>query len=80
VNLHENLEKPMKFDDFPTQDVPQNGPRQAQDGSKRVSKAFFFDVEFCVQFWTVLGSILDRFGGPFGPQTRSKINPEINQK
>ena len=42
-----------------TQDRPQNDPRQAQDGSKRVLKAFLFYVEFCVQFWSVLGSILE---------------------
>ena len=70
----------MKFDDFWPQDRPQNDPRQAQDGSKRFLKAFFFYVEFYGQFWSGLGSILDPSLEPFGLQNRSKIHAKIFQK
>ena len=55
----------MDFHYFRTQDRPQNDPRQAQDGSKRLLKAYIFYVEFCVRFWSVFDSILDPFGDPF---------------
>ena len=63
----------MKFNNFRPQDRPQNDPRRTQDGSKRVPKAIIFHVDFLLQFWTVLGSIL----GPFWPP---KSTPNPRQK
>ena len=51
----------MNFDICWPPDRPPNDPRQAQDGSRRVLKAFFFDVEFCLRFWSISGSILSPF-------------------
>ena len=70
----------MNFNDFWPQDRLPNDPRQAQDGSKRLLKAYVFYVEFCVRFWSVFGSILDPFGRPFGHQNLSQIGPKIYQK
>ena len=67
----------MELHYFSPQDRPQNDPRQAQDGSKRVFKAFLFHVDFCTRFLTVLDSILGPFGEPFGPQNRSQIEPHF---
>ena len=53
-----------------TQDWPKTDPR----GS---SKPFFFHTDFCVRFCSVLGSILDPLGEPFGPQNRSQIAPDF---
>ena len=66
----------MKFDDFLPQDRSPNGPRRAQDGSKRFPKTNIFHVDFCLRFWTVLGPILGRFWEPLDP----KIGPKSNQK
>ena len=46
--------KTMDFHYCWPQDRPQNDPRQAQDGSKRLLKAYVFCVEFCVRFWSDL--------------------------
>ena len=70
----------MNVNDFWPQDRSQNAPRRAQDGSKRVPKAIIFHVDFCLRFWTVLGSIWGRFGEPFEPQDRSKIQQKIIKK
>ena len=59
-----------KIDPQTTQDRPKTDPR----GS---SKPSFFNVDFCIHFWCVLGSILDPFGEPFGPQNRSQIDPDF---
>ena len=66
----------MNVDDFWPQDRHQNDPRQTQDGSKRVLRAFFFDVELCVRFCSVLGSIL----APLGSLLDFKIDLRIVQK
>ena len=78
-DFHENIEKPMEFDDFSAQDGPENGPKLVQDWPKTVPKPLIFHVEFWLQFWTVLGSDLGPFWEPFGPQDRSKIGPKIAQ-
>ena len=59
-----------KIDPQTTQDRPKTDPR----GS---SKPSFFNVDFCIHFWCVLGSILDPFGEPFGFQNRSQIDPDF---
>ena len=79
-DFHENLIKPMNFNDFWPQDRHQNGSRRAQDGSKRVPKAIISHVDFCLRFCTVLVPIFDPFWEPFGPQDRPKIGPNIRRK
>ena len=51
----------MKFNDFSAQDGSENDPKLAQDHSKTVPKAIIFHVEFLLQFWSVLGSVLAPF-------------------
>ena len=70
----------MNFTDFSAQDGSENDPKLTQDCSKTVPKADIFHVEFWLQFWFILGSILNSFGAPFGPQNRSKIDPKNYQK
>ena len=70
----------MVFHYFSAQDGSDNDPKLAQDRSKTVPEAIFFHVEFWLQFWTVLGSVLAPFWDPFGLQDRSKIGPKIDQK
>ena len=70
----------MNFHDFPAQDGSENDLKLAQDRSKTVPEAIFFHVEFWLQFWTVLGSVLAPFWDPFGLQDRSKIGPKIIRK
>ena len=70
----------MNFNDFSAQDGSENDPKLAQDHSKTVPKAIIFHVEFLLQFWSVLGSVLAPFGVPFGLQDRSKIGTKIDQK
>ena len=66
----------MNFYDFSAQDGSENDPKLTQDWPKTVPKAIFFHVEFWLQFWTVLGSVLapfwDSFGLPNRPQIRGK--------
>ena len=63
----------MKFNDFPTQDGSENDPKMAQDHAKTVPKAIIFHVDFLLQFWTVLGSVLAPFWDPFGLPNRPQI-------
>ena len=69
----------MYFDDFSAQDGSENDAKLAQDHPKTVPKANIFHVEFLLQFWSVVGSVLAPFGEPFGLQDRSKIGPKIIQ-
>ena len=66
----------MNFNDFSAQDGSENDPKLAQDHSKTVPKAIIFHVDFLLQFWTVLGSVLapfwDHFGLPNRPQIHGK--------
>ena len=70
----------MNFIDFSAQHGSENDPKLAQDHPKTVPKAIIFHVDFLLQFWTVLGSVLAPFWDPFGLQDRSKIGPKIIQK
>ena len=70
----------MNFNDFSAQDGSENDPKLAQNHSKTVPKAIIFHVEFLLQFWSVLGSVLAPFWDPFGLQDRSQIGPKIDQK
>ena len=70
----------MNFNDFSAQDGSENDPKLAQDHSKTVPKEIIFHVEFRLQFWSVLASILAPFWDPFGLQDRPKIGPKIHQK
>ena len=69
----------MNFNDFSAQDGSENDPKMAQDQSKTFPKAIILHVDFLLQFWTVLGSVLAPFWSPFGLQNRSKIGPKIYQ-
>ena len=66
----------MYFDDFSAQDGSENDPKLAQDHPKTVPKANIFHVDFLLQFWSVLGSVL----APFGSLLGSKIDPKSDQK
>ena len=70
----------MNFDGLSTQDGSENDPKLTQDHSKTVPKAIIFHVDFLLQFWSVLVSVLAPFWDPFGLQDRSKIGPKIDQK
>ena len=70
----------MNFHCFSAQDGSENDLKMAQDQSKTVPKTIIFHVDFLLQFWTVLGSVLAPFGIPFGLQDRSKIGPKIHEK
>ena len=70
----------MNFNDFSAQDGSENDLKMIQNQSKTVPKAIIFHVDFLLQFWTVLGSVLAPFWDPFGLQDRSKIEPKIDQK
>ena len=69
----------MVFHYFSAQDGSDNDPKLAQDRSKTVPEAIFFHVEFWLQFWTVLGSVLAHFGIPLGSQIDPKSAAKINQ-
>ena len=70
--FYETFVKTNEFWWFWLQDRAQNDPRQAQDGSKRVLIAFFFDVEFCLRFWSIWDSILSPFWPSKSIPNRSK--------
>ena len=70
----------MNFHYFSAPDGSENDPKLPQDHSKTVPKAIILHVDFLLQFWTVLGSVLAPFREPFGLQDRSKIEPKIDQK
>ena len=63
------MKKPRKtywfFKVFAPSDGAKNAPRSTQDAPKTVLKSYFFDVQNCDQFWSVLGSILGAFGEAF---------------
>ena len=62
---------------FQSQDGPQNGPRSAQDGSKRLLKTTFFALENRLNFGLVLGPILVDFGLLFGELQMSGCDPKL---
>ena len=63
----------MNFHDFSAQDGSENDLTMAQNQSKTVPKAIIFHVDFLLQFWTALGSVLAPFWDPFGLPNRSQI-------
>ena len=60
---------------FGPQDGSQNGPRSAQDGSKRLLKRNFFALENRLKFALVLGAILVRFWLLLGGLTLRTVPP-----
>ena len=64
----------MNFYDFWPQDGTQNDPRQTPRRIQEDLEDMFFNIEFGVQFWIVLGSISVSFGEPLGPQNLSQID------
>ena len=78
VDFHADLRFPMFFHQNRPQDEAKIGLRSPQDGPKTVLKSFFFDVEICLRFWSVLGSVLVALGAPFGSQVGVKIGPKID--
>ena len=62
---------------FQSQDGPQNGPRSAQDGSKRVLKTIFFALENRLNFGLVLGPILVDFGSSLGGPKIRMLGPKL---
>ena len=67
----------MNFNDFSAQDGSENDPKLAQNHSKTVPKAIIFHVEFLLQFWSVLGSVLAPFWDPRSIQNRTKNRSKI---
>ena len=76
VDFHADLRFPMFFHQNRPQDEAKIAPRSPQDGSKTVLKSFIFDVEICLRFWSVLGSVLVAFGVPFGSRRGALKTPE----
>ena len=80
ADFHADLRFPRFFHQNRPQDEAKIGLRSPQDGPKTVLKSFFFDVEICLRFWSVLGSALVAFGAPLGSQVGAKIGQKIDQK
>ena len=78
ADFHADLRFPRFFHQNRPQDEAKIGLRSPQDGSKTVLKSFFFDVEICLRFWSVLGSVLVAFGPPLGSQVGTKIGQKID--
>ena len=80
ADFHADLRFPRFFHQNRPQDEAKIGLRSPQDGPKTVLKTTFFDVEICLRFWSVWGSILVTFGAPFGSQVGAQIGPKFDQK
>ena len=76
--FHADLRFPRFFHQNRPQDEAKIGLRSPQDSSKTVLKSFIFDVEICLRFWFVLGSVLVAFGVPFGSQVGTQIGQKID--
>ncbi len=76
ADFHADLRFPMFFHQNRPQDEAEIGPRWPQDGTKTVLKSFFFDVEICLRFWSVLGSVWSLLGSLLG----AKLAPKSDQK
>ena len=66
ADFHADLRFPRFFHQNRPQDEAKIGLRSLQDSPKTALKSFNFDVEICLRFWSVLGSVLVAFGVPFG--------------
>ena len=75
-DFHENFLKPMKFYYFSAQDGSENDLKMTQNQSKTVPKAIIFHLDFLLQFWIALGSVLAPFWDPFGLPNRPQIRPK----
>ena len=80
ADFHADLRFPRFFHQNRPQDEAKIGLRSPQDSPKTVLKSFFFDVEICLRFWSVLGSVLVALGAPLGSQVGVKIGPKSDQK
>ena len=80
ADFHADLRFPRFFHQNRPQDEAKIRLRSPQDGSKTVLKSFFFDVEICLRFWSVLGSVLVAFGAPLGSQVGTQIGQKIDLK
>ena len=69
----------MNFNDFSAQDGSENELKMSQNQSKTIPKAIIVHVDFLLQFWIVLGSVLVPFWDIFGPQDLLKIDPKRYQ-
>ena len=78
ADFHADLRFPMLFHQNRPQDEAKIGLRSPQDGSKTVLKSFIFDIEICLRFLSVLGSVLVAFGPPLGSQVGTKIGQKID--
>ena len=73
ADFHADLRFPRFFHQNRPQDEAKIRLRSPQDGSKTVLKSFFFDVEICLRFWSVLGSVLVAFGPPLGSEVGAQF-------
>ena len=80
ADFHADLRFPRFFHQNRAQDEAKIGLRSPQDSPKTVLKSFIFDVEICLRFWSVLGSVLVAFGAPFGSQVGTQIGQKIDLK
>ena len=80
ADFHADLRFPRFFHQNRPQDEAKIRLRSPQDGSKTVLKSFFFDVEICLRFWSVLGSVLVAFGAPLGSQVGAQIGQKFDLK
>ena len=80
ADFHADLRFPRFFHQNRPQDEAKIGLRSPQDSPKTVLKSFIFDVEICLRFWSVLGSVLVAFGAPFGSQVGTQIGQKIDLK
>ena len=79
ADFHADLRFPTFFHQNRPQDEAKIGLRSPQDGSKTVLKSFFFDVEICLRFWSVLDSVLVAFGAPLGAKLAPKSKKKSNK-
>ena len=80
ADFHADLRFPRFFHQNRPQDEAKIRLRSPQDGSKTVLKSFFFDVEICLRFWCVLGSVLVAFGPPLGVQVGAQFGQKFDLK
>ena len=80
ADFHADLRFPRFFHQNRPQDEAKIRLRSPQDGSKTVLKSFFFDVEICLRFWSVLGSVLVAFGPPLGSEVGAQFGQKFDLK
>ena len=80
ADFHADLRFPRFFHQNRPQDEAKIRLRSPQDGSKTVLKSFFFDVEICLRFWSVLGSVLVAFGAPLGSEVGAQFGHKFDLK